>query len=357
MIRPLSSMLSDIADTIFNIDSRIFHTLIPLYWRPGYLTNEYLAGRRVRYVTPFRLYFFLSIAAFLLMQVGLDSVNLSSTHVNIRTADHIASAKTPEAVIKQRDAALAILKSSRNMPFVSDKSLDREAAKIRQQADHRLAELKRAGMTLPPPAATAAAPATAPPKPAAGSENQVYFGKHLWDPKAHPMHVGWLPGFFNDRLNRAAVRFHDNLPRIRNNPRPFLVGAFGALPGVLFVLMALFALMLKIFYIFMRRLYMEHLIVALHSHSFIFLSLLLMTLIGMLRGWAQTAAPWLEYLLGWVVFAMGWWLPIYLLVMQKRVYRQGWILTILKYCTIGIGYMILIGFGVAAAFVVSLATT
>ena len=47
--------------------------------------------------------------------------------------------------------------------------------------------------------------------------------------------------------------------------------------------MPLFALLLKIFYIFKRRLYMEHLIVALHSHSFIFLSLLLITLAGLLR--------------------------------------------------------------------------
>src|SRR4051794_38404878 len=50
MIRPLSSMLHDVADTVLNIDSRIFRTLAPLYFRPGYLTNEYFAGRRVRYV-------------------------------------------------------------------------------------------------------------------------------------------------------------------------------------------------------------------------------------------------------------------------------------------------------------------
>ena len=31
MVRQLSSMLSDIGDTILNIDSRIFRTLLPLY--------------------------------------------------------------------------------------------------------------------------------------------------------------------------------------------------------------------------------------------------------------------------------------------------------------------------------------
>ena len=76
MIRPLSSMMHDIADTIFNIDSRIFRTLWPLLMRPGYLSNEYFGGRRVRFVTPFRLYFFLTIAAFFAMQIWIGGVTI-----------------------------------------------------------------------------------------------------------------------------------------------------------------------------------------------------------------------------------------------------------------------------------------
>jgi hypothetical protein len=72
-IRPLASLLHDMADTLLNLDSRIFRTLLPLLLRPGFLTNEYFAGRRVRYVTPFRLYFFLSVASFLLVQINLDT--------------------------------------------------------------------------------------------------------------------------------------------------------------------------------------------------------------------------------------------------------------------------------------------
>ncbi len=350
MVRPLSSMLSDVADTIFNIDSRIFGTLIPLYWRPGYLTNEYFAGRRTRYVTPFRLYFFLSVAAFLLMQVGLDNT-FKTMPLRIDTNDSISAAKTPKEVIAKRDKALAELDTAQNMPFVPNSAMNKAAAEIRTQADARLAELNQKAASPAPNTTVAASPKQK------SNDQEIRIDGELWNPRAHPVHVGWLPGYFGERLNEAMIRAHDNLSKIKENPRPFLIGAFGALPGVLFVLMPLFALMLKIFYIFKRRLYMEHLIVALHSHSFIFLSLLLLTLIAMLRGWTRAAAPWLDYLLGLVVFVMSWWLPIYLLIMQKRVYRQGWFLTILKYCTIGIGYTILIGFGIAAAFVVSLATT
>ena len=72
MIRQLASVLSDVLDTVFNIDSRVFRSLFPLYFRPGYLTLEYFAGRRVRYVTPFRLFFFLCLVAFFAIQLALN---------------------------------------------------------------------------------------------------------------------------------------------------------------------------------------------------------------------------------------------------------------------------------------------
>jgi len=115
-------------------------------------------------------------------------------------------------------------------------------------------------------------------------------------------------------------------------------------------------MLLKIFYIFKRRLYMEHLMVALHSHSFIFLALLLLTLIGLLRSWAATAAPWLEGLLGLAIFVLAWWIPIYLLIMQKRVYKQGWFFTIFKYLTIGVCYTIMVTLGILVALAISVAT-
>ena len=35
MIRHLASVMADVADTIFNVDSRIFRSILPLYFRPG----------------------------------------------------------------------------------------------------------------------------------------------------------------------------------------------------------------------------------------------------------------------------------------------------------------------------------
>lgn len=53
-------------------DGRLWRTLAPLLVRPGFLTVEYLAGRRRRYVRPGRLLLVLALALFAAMRVGSD---------------------------------------------------------------------------------------------------------------------------------------------------------------------------------------------------------------------------------------------------------------------------------------------
>ncbi|HST28002.1 MAG TPA: DUF3667 domain-containing protein [Rudaea sp.] len=362
MIRPLSGMLHDVADTIFNIDSRVFHSLLPLYFRPGFLTREYFAGRRTRYVTPFRLYFFLSVLAFFTIQFTLGESHLSKYVVNFDDGDTpgISSAMTPQEVVARRDAKLAQLQSAKaitgaligatpapgNVNKEVAAGMEKAAAKIRKEADARLVYLQK----------VADAKARGEPPPPDPNLDTISFNDKPWDAQANPLRVGWLPDFANARLNAAIEHAKDNIPRIRKDPTLLIAGALGVLPQVLFVLMPLFALLLKIFYIFKRRLYMEHLIVALHSHAFVFLSLLLFALVGFAHAAALTGAPWLAPILGLLLTVMAWWIPIYLFVMQKKVYGQGWFFTTVKFGAIGICYTIMISMGIAAAFVISLAT-
>jgi hypothetical protein len=56
-----------------------------------------------------------------------------------------------------------------------------------------------------------------------------------------------------------------------------------------------------------------------------------------------------------VQFAMWAWIPIYLLIMQKRVYRQGWPMTILKYWLIGSVYFWLLFLALLIAFLIGIA--
>lgn len=51
----------------FTFDSKLVRSMVPLITRPGFLTAEYLAGRRARYIPPLRMFIFLSIICFLVL--------------------------------------------------------------------------------------------------------------------------------------------------------------------------------------------------------------------------------------------------------------------------------------------------
>jgi hypothetical protein len=62
------SMLREAAGRYVALDGRMWRTLLPLLFRPGFLTREYLSGRRRRYIRPGRLFLVLSIALFALLR-------------------------------------------------------------------------------------------------------------------------------------------------------------------------------------------------------------------------------------------------------------------------------------------------
>lgn len=63
----LGEFVREAVDNLFSFDSRMWRTLRLLLFRPGHLTTEYWAGRRARYVSPLRLYLFVSFVAFLVL--------------------------------------------------------------------------------------------------------------------------------------------------------------------------------------------------------------------------------------------------------------------------------------------------
>ena len=183
----------------------------------------------------------------------------------------------------------------------------------------------------------------------------IAFGGEYWDEQTNPVHIGWLPQVANDALNRLIGRAMHNLEQVRDDPRRLSEAFLQNLPQALFLLLPLFALLLKLFYLFARRLYMEHLIVALHSHAFLCAALLLLAMLGMMGSWMDT---WLGGTVGtglsWLKAAMLIWMPLYLLLMQKRVYGQGWPLTLVKYMALGTIYWVLISVVTVAALAFSL---
>jgi hypothetical protein len=336
-VRHFGSIMGDFLDTVLNIDARVFRTLWPLLSKPGYLSKEYFAGRRVRYVSPVRLFVFLSLVTFFVAQLVMPAWGPGS--VNFDDRDSIDRATTVAGVESARDSAIEGLEATRNsIPDVpgARSGIDRGEAKIRKKADRRIGELRGK-----PATAGAANADDVPP---------VEFNGKPWDPKTNPVRIGWLPGFANGWINRQVGKGQANVAGLQKDPDRLKNAVLGALPSTLFILLPIFALMLKTAYFFKRRLYMEHLIVALHSHAFLCLALLLVFGASALGG----AVPALSTATGWAEGLLFAWMPLYLLLMQKRIYGQGWIMTTLKYFALGMCYFILLSLGVAATILASL---
>lgn len=64
-IHSVAHFAGEALESISHADSRLWRTLWYLFSRPGFLTREFFAGRRVTYLPPFRLYLVLSVIFFL----------------------------------------------------------------------------------------------------------------------------------------------------------------------------------------------------------------------------------------------------------------------------------------------------
>jgi hypothetical protein len=181
------------------------------------------------------------------------------------------------------------------------------------------------------------------------------FNDQRWHAEDNPVEIGWLGEAGNAWLNRQIETLAVNSQQAGQDPRRFVRSALGLLPQTMFVLLPLFSALVAVFYLFARRYYIEHLLLQVHNHSFIFLSLTGLYLLAVARGtlvdgdWAGSqllAAPLtLLAILAWV------WIPAYLLLSLKRFYRQGWLLTLSKFLVLGWLYFILLLFALVAIII------
>jgi hypothetical protein len=360
--------LEDVFESFWHLDGRVFRTLRDLLF-PGRIARNYLQGQRVRYIAPLRLFVILCLLTFF---VGKLTVRIDEEGFKFEGREAVfATAQTIPEVVQARDKLLAELsraeKEAAKVPGVNA-SLVAARARIQSEAANRIAELRKASeaktgtpAATPPAAADAGTAATAPdakdgntpatppdakraataPAPSAGAPDTAPAGKDEWDPKANPVDVAWLPAFADRWINQRMARAKDNLSHMQGNANRYVQAFLGAVPTALFVLMPVFALLLKLLYLGSGRRYLEHLVVALYSQAWLLLVLLLTFLVSLASQaigalWATTLSA--------VVISTLWLLgvPVYLFITQLRVYGEHWALTAVRYCVVGTVYFFLV---------------
>ena len=354
-------VLLHILDDIFSFDSRAARTVKPLLGNPGFLTNEYISGRRVHYVPPLKLYLFISIIFFISLKFFSFADETILVHeqrilqTQLAVTEHISSLenelkrlpseqqnKQIELLDRLKDyKALLTPESPKAVANIAKRMAEIELRRgpNRELSNTKKSELEELSVEL--------AQAKK-----GGESNHGSVKVSMGNTEEAKINVGFLSEKSNQRLNKKVKALERKAEdAINTDARPLVKQALSKLPQLMFVLLPVFALLLKVLFLFANRLYLEHLTVALHSHSFIFLSFLIMNLLSAGQTYSQENYTWLSTGLSWVNTLLFIWVPIYLFIMQKRVYKQGYLLTTLKFGVIGFAYFNIIAITSVIAFI------
>ncbi|MCC7249372.1 MAG: DUF3667 domain-containing protein [Lysobacter sp.] len=358
-LRSFAHAAEEVFESFWHLDGRIFRTLADLFV-PGRVAVNYLSGQRVRYLPPLRVFIILSVLTFFVGKLTLHvdaDVAQSDTprrgNVNVDLGDGgkseaMRDARSVQDVLRLREEALRKVEEARldsDAKWLMAAVGDFAEEQIDERARIRMREL---GAT---PAQLADFDARVVPRTGVDA-NASAGGKAATPGGAALREQGWFQRWFRERI----VRLKRNVDLVNEHPDEFVPLVLGALPGALFVLVPLFALCLKALYLGSGRGYLEHLVVALYSQSMLLLALLLTFVLVGLQSWEATPA-WLDNAfaiaagLGLTVV-----MPLYLLWMQKRVYGQGWPMTLAKFVLIGSVYSILLTFATIYAVLAGLSS-
>jgi hypothetical protein len=355
-------------DDIFSFDSRASRTLWPLLTRPGFLTNEYILGRRVFYVPPLRLYLFISIIFFISLKFFAVSENASI--INIRIDENTIPQVTTHIGELEQKRDLLLTKEVQNQQLQSEalQLLEQDLEKYKRYKTDLASEGNKIGKAIIVELVNLEHEQFNLGKPLLASDQERYsnltlqLGKVRNGEKVNLLSIGSnsdgtfslpiLSAKKNAMLNDVVNQLEEKASKVlEGDTGPLLEQIINTLPQLMFLLLPLFAGLLKITYLLSKRLYMEHLTVALHSHSFVFISVLLLEFIDMMQDQVSASWQWTGTGLHVVSIFFLAWIPVYLFIMQKRVYKQGYIVTVVKYAVVGIAYFGLLSITALIAFV------
>ena len=330
-LRSFRHAVEDVFESFWHVDGRIFRTLRDLLV-PGKITREYLAGHRVRYIPPLRLYVILSLITFFVahfvtagLKGGLD--------VTTDGGNNFAAQATVQAVEKERDNQLAKLdQSMADVRKLQSQGLATAAISTARTAVEKEAQARIDQINGKPPAADA------------DTDNGL-FNINVDPPASGATSPSAGDAATSSTDSELERRAEENARLFAKDKRAFAERILTHTPSILLVLLPVFALVLRIVYPLRPMGYLEQLVVALYSHAFLLLvALTWMSMLLLDRAMGSAV-------LGTVavtVFPIL--VPVYLLFSQKRIYGDGWAMTLLRFAITSMLYFTLSTFAIAAVF-------
>lgn len=285
----------------FSFDARFFKSYIPLMFRPGYLPNKFVEGKRLLYLHPAQMYLFISVVFFFLFSIitretteKFDTALKKGFDETEAVLDTIQSKALSDSI--QEKELLKVLKDNKDFIGISDD----EAINIELDTLFKNNTGK---------------------KPIVDSsfnfkEKKIDSLIAINAPDSDILKAMGLnddAGAIKRKLYRQALKFYK-----QRNGGSILQAFYDSIPIAMFILLPIFALLLKLFY-FRKGSFSHHLVFSFYFFSFLFMVFSILILVDLI--WSLSGL-----LIGLVMFSTF----FYLLLAVKHFYKQGYFLSFVK---------------------------
>ncbi len=297
-----------------NIDSKLFRTAFALLI-PGRLTNEYFKGRHKSFASPLRLFIVTGVLLFAFVSYQMNTEDLDDSDMLGIQED-----------VSWLDFKLQLDSAKLKTDSIFTQSIAREATDSLIQFFDEDKEAVSDSVDINGVVS--------------GVEFPKFAKRDLLNYKPDELVEKYAADW--DFARTLALR---QALKVQNTGLQGVVSYFiGKSSITLLFMMPFLALGLKLLYFRRKYYYVEHLIFAFHFHAFMFLAILILSLVTSYLNDDSIGA-----IIGFTILGIY----VYLYIAMLRVYKQGWFKTLIKYIILLLAYFTLAFIFTLISFLIS----
>ncbi len=304
---------------ITHFDGKFFGTLKYLVKKPGFLSSEYIKGRRNSYLNPIRMYVFTSALFFLIFfsmfTIKDEAIKPPELKFDNKVIDQMKTQAYKGAETKEDsvliDSALKAFGNAVTPKKEANEKIDSNSNKIDSNRNKKPKRklTNKSGFNI------------------SGWTSDDSMTVARYDSIQNSLPSGKKDNWLSRKINRQMLVLED---RYENNSGKLLADLlnkfFHTFPYLLFISLPLYALYLKLLYVRRKQFwYVDHGIFLIHLYIYTFLLLLVIFLLQKIKD---------SYSLEWITFiqvVLSLYGIYYAFRSMRNFYKQGWFKTFLKF--------------------------
>lgn len=315
-------LLYDFLNNAFAFDGRFVNSIKPFFFKPGWLTLRFNEGKRVSYANPLRLYLVISLFYFFVLNIAGKKIT-QDINSGISNGEKVSDVNPANNIITGQ--SIYDMADSLSMPDSVEARLSRKIRHTDTLGTEKSTELRIGGKQDAIDVNIA--------EDSDGNifgisaDNWTTYDRLRNDQEiSDDMLYDSLDLTRNSGFERFFMRQVIRVNRADNQTIADLVTK--NLPVLMFIMLPLFALLLKLLYVRRNILYVQHIIHTIHLHCFAYIIYGLCIAVLLMGNLSEELEEWVTMISFLLV-------SVYAYASFLSVYDQGWFKTLVKFMLVG----------------------